>query len=100
MAGIAAHVQSLQIFLPVCSVYNLPNRTFVTTTYPCLPTFCFTCFLPFQIEMVAQGNDGVVLKVTCARPALTEPSKVYALKGLINYHNAKTMSRVSHLNNA
>ena len=64
------------------------------------PTFCFTCFLPFQIEMVAQGNDGVVLKVTCARPALTEPSKVYALKGLINYHNAKTMSRVSHLNNA
>ena len=47
--------------------------------------------------MVAQGTDGVVLKVTCKRPTLTEPNKVYALKGLINYHNAKTMSRVSCL---
>ena len=63
------------------------------TKYP-LPALPW--FLSSQIEMVSQGNDGVVLKVTCKRPTLTEPHKMYALKGLINYHNAKTMSRVSH----
>ena len=52
-------------------------------------------FLSSQIEMVSQGDDGVVLKVTCGRPTM-EPQKMYALKGLINYHNAKTLSRVSH----
>ena len=62
-----------------------------------LLTSCPACFLPFQNELVAQGNDGVVLKVTCMRPTLTEPDKVYALKGLINYHNSKTLSQVSHL---
>ena len=54
-------------------------------------------FLTSQIELVAQGDDGVVLKVTCGRPTLTEPGKVYALKVLNNVHSVQTMSRVSEL---
>ena len=34
------------------------------------------------LELVSQGDDGVVMKVKCQRTRLTDPNKIFALKVL------------------
>ena len=58
----------------------------------CFMYVLFTCII--KLELVSQGDDGVVMKVKCQRTRLTDPNKIFALKGLINYHAAKTVTRV------